>query len=205
MVITHNTLVVGLTRHGKTYGVVQRLKKSKRPALFIKPGKPLKAGFSVADRRNTVDQIIKALKNGCKIEYRMGNVSKDNVGEMIYLVNKIINAGFKENNPINLAIDEVNFLSRYKDGRETLEMLAQMGIQHGLNTFFISQRFANIPYTVMAQCREIDFYKLGPLEKEYVERKKFDFDYIQNSISKNGMYSYMVFDNEKGLSGPFKE
>lgn len=203
--MAHNILVVGMTRHGKTEGVVKMVKKSNRAALFIKPGKPLKKGFIVADSRHKASQIIAGLKAGHKIEYRMNEVSKTNIDEMIYLVDCLIKAGFKESRPINLVIDEVNFFCDIKEGREKLETLSRMGVQHGLNTFFISQRFAGVPYTIMTQCEEIYFFKLSQMERGYVTDKKFDFDLIQNKIAENGKYSYMIFDDEKGLSGPFKE
>jgi len=200
-----HTFVCGMTQSGKTTFVMNRLKKSKCPVLFFNPQRVALGGnFITTDTRSAVWQNVKrALKRGEKIDYIPDLSDRVAAAELEFLVNRLFEAGFTKDKPVILAIDEAHMVSDYKEGKRALRKVANRGLTFGVHAVFISQRPANVEYTILTQSDQHVIFKTG-FEKEYFNRKGLDYDHIKNMIQAKGDHAYVVWNGYE-LSGAYRE
>lgn len=201
-------MAVGLPREGKTYSVVEELKRYKHGTLYINPKKlKSKSPFTVVDKRNTLSQIVNGVRAGMHLEYRLNGADALSAGELEYIIDGLLDAGIPESRPVLLAIDEIHYFKGKGASKvqNKIEELSAVGVSLGVSSIFISQRFATIPYTAVALCENLYFFRMGHMEKDYMVSKKLPYDEIMKRIDQKGKYSYCVMDSREGLKGAFKE
>ncbi len=201
-----HSFVCGMTQSGKTYFTIHELQKTRQPVLFFNPQNETVKGFIKATRLDNIDLIVKALKNGGKINYIpefMGE-NADFVAscEFCMLVETLFGQ-FQKSKPIVFAIDEVHMLSNRKESKIALKRVANRGLTWGLNAVFISQRPADVPYTIYTQCDKQYIFFTG-MEKEYFRRKGIDYEDLKHRIgNQKEAYNFCVYDNVN-LEGAYR-
>ncbi len=200
---SHHTFVCGMTQNGKTHFVRKKLQETKQPVLFFNPQREQMKGFVLARKSNTLSQIVRALKNRLKINYVTSLSDEETAMELYCITERLFEAGFNKHNPVIFAIDETHINSDYKLGKQALIKIANRGLTFGINGVFISQRPANVPYTIVTQCDRHYIFKTG-FEKEYFTRKGIDYNKVAKLIEEGGRFSYVEFDGIN-INGPFKE
>ncbi len=201
-----NSAVVGLPRQGKSYFVTKELNAYDGGVLYINPKiTKEKSLFTISDGRHKVSQVVNCVKNGMKIEYRLDGAREGSEGEVAYIIDALMKAGVPESKPILLAIDELHFYENVKLLDKKVRELAMTGVSRGVSSVFMSQRFKNINYDAVTMCENLYFFKLGAMERSYLESKKLPYEEIMKRIEQKGTYSYCVWDSHKGLMGAFKE
>lgn len=197
-----HSYVCGLTQNGKTEFVINRLRKTPKPVLFFNP-QHIKTPFMIADGRHSMGQIIRALKAGEKIDYRPSLDDETTALELKALINKLFESGFTKQKNVIFAIDECHISTRIYPAKAALVKMATRGLTFGLHGIFITQRPAEVPYTLFVQSDQKFIFRLG-MDGEYFTRKKIDYNNISQMIEKGGQYSYVVHDGYS-VHGPYKE
>lgn len=198
----HHSFVCGMTQNGKTHFTRKKLQQTKQPVLFFNPQRETMKGFIKADKRHTPKQIITALKQGRKINYETSLSDEETALELYYLTERLFQAGLQKKDPIIFGIDEVHIQTSYKQGKQALIKIANRGLSFGINAVYISQRPANVPYTILTQSDVHFIFKTG-FEKEYFTRKGIDYNKVKDMIETE-KYSYVVY-NGIDITGPYKE
>jgi hypothetical protein len=187
-----HTSVIGTTGTGKTYATNRLILGESLGSLYFNTNiVKLANGWVRADKTNTVKQIIQALKEGKKINYIPDRSMKEK--EFIYLTDKLFDAGFTENKQFIYAIDECHLYK--KDADRKLVEVATSGRTFGFKGVFISQRPAEMNYTLLSQSSLFYIFDVNNFEVNYLNGKGFPTEAIRQEIHKNGLYSYVTFDN----------
>lgn len=200
-----HTFVCGMTQSGKTSFVINQLKKSHCPVLFFNPQRvDLGRDYITTDVHSAVWQhVLRALKRGEKIDYLPALSDRVAAAELEYIVNRLFEAGFTKDKPIIIAIDETHMVSDYKEGKRALRKVANRGLSFGVHAVFISQRPANVEYTILTQSDQHVIFKTG-YEKEYFNRKGLDYEEIKSRIQAKGEHAYVVWNGYE-LTGAYRE
>lgn len=198
--------VTGNTQHGKTYGVVSSLSKVKEGVLFFnykRIKKDYLNGWMDADKDNTVDQIVRALAKGRKINYMSAEMPSHKRQEAAFLIDQLFRANNRGELPnVIIAMDEVPQLAQKdKDTIEQLERLASTGLEPGLKAVFIGQRFASIPNNIFTQC-DTKIMFTPDMEEQYFRAKGLPYDDIINRL-KVDKYAYVEWSGGE-IKGPYK-
>lgn len=199
----HHSFVCGMTQNGKTHFVRKKLQETKQPVIFFNPQRESMPGFIEANKYHKPSQIMKALKMGKKINFITSLDDKETALELYFLTEQLFGAGLAKNNPVIFAVDETHIQNNYKEGKNALIKIANRGLTFGINAVFISQRPANVPYTIVTQADRHYIFKTG-FEKEYFTRKGIDYKEVARLIEQAGKYAYVEFDGIS-INGPYKE
>lgn len=187
----HST-VIGLTRSGKTWATKQSLARRKEGVIFFNIQlEDMPKPFVEANCKNSLGQIVAAIKKGKKINYLPQRNNEMRELELIALINICYDAGFTQKKNIFFAVDEVHLYK--KAALDKLEEIATTGLRFGVNGIFISQRPANISNTLMTQSSQMVIFKTN-MESTYFQRYSMPADLIQDRLSKAGEYSYLVWN-----------
>ena len=189
--------ISGQTRSGKTYFAAKALKQLTDPVLFINIQDEQLPGF-LKIRVDKVDyeQLEEVLKAGEKIDLRFpDNMTIKMINKITgYMLDQLMIAGFNQNKPIYVALDECHTLEG--KGLESAIQVATRGLARGVRGVFITQRPALVSKTLYTQATEHYMFYLSPAEKAYFKEKGFDFESCQKLWTKNGQYSYVYFDGK---------
>ena len=123
--------ILGLTQHGKTYGIIKTLDNMKEPILFFNtnhtPLKGTKSKWYDATGAHDINQIIYALNEGYKINF----LPSDDVEGMEKQLSAITNEIYKQRRGFTFryVIDEVHLFT--KEGKKALIRLASTGLGRG--------------------------------------------------------------------------
>lgn len=200
-----HTFVCGMTQSGKTTFVMNQLKKSKCPVIFFNP-QNVKLGreYISTNKRDAVwNYVLRALKRGEKINFVPDLDDDIAAKELQYLINQLFKAGFTKDKPCIIAIDEAHMMSDSKEGKRALRKVANRGLTYGVHAVFISQRPANVEYTILTQSDQHVIFKTG-YEKEYFNRKGLNYDDIKRKIQAKGDHAYVVWNGYE-LAGAYRE
>lgn len=197
-----HTYVCGLTQNGKTEFVINRLRQTKKPVLFFNP-QHIKTPFMVADGRHSFGQIVRALKAGEKIDYRPSLDDETTAAELRHIINRLFESGFTKQRNVILAVDECHISTRIHPAKAALIKAATRGLTFGIHCVFITQRPAEVPYTLFVQADQKCIFRLGT-DGEYFTRKKIDYTQISKMIETGGEFSYVIHDGY-AIHGPYKE
>ena len=200
-----HTFVCGMTQSGKTTFVMNQLKKSKCPVFFFNPQRvDLGSEYIRVNIKTAIWQhVLRALRRGEKIDFVPQLEDATASKELEFLVNRLFEAGFTKDKPVIVAIDEAHMVSDYKEGKRALRKVANRGLTYGVHAVFISQRPANVEYTILTQSDQHVIFKTG-YEREYFTRKGLDYAEIKNKIQAKGDHAYVVWNGYE-LSGAYRE
>jgi len=187
-----HTIVLGLTRSGKTYAVKKILTQNKRGVLFFNTQNEKLEGFLKVNMGTPFNMILKLLKLRKKINYIPSTKLKEQFIEVEFLISQLFeNGNFSQNNPIFVVIDEAHLFQ--KESLESIKRIATSGIRWGLNGIFISQRPANLDNTLMSQSSHMLIFKCN-MESQYFKNYSIPIENILNNIAIMGEYSFCEYD-----------
>ena len=187
--------ICGQTRSGKTYFAGKALRQLRRPVLFINIQDEQLPGFmKVQVEHIDIADLLKALKAGEKIDLRFPDeMSLEKINDIIgFILGKLMIAKFSEKKPVYVALDECHTLE--KKGKKAAIQVATRGLSRGVRAVFITQRPASCDKTLYTQATEQYLFYLSPAENQYIKNKGLDFDFCQETWTKNGQYSYVYYD-----------
>lgn len=191
-----HTSAVGTTGTGKTYAMNRLILRESLGSLYFNTNLvKLAAGWTRADKSNSFQQIVKAIKEGKKINYLPDRMIRDK--ELIHLIDKFFMAGFNENKPFIFAVDECHLYK--KDADRKLVEVATAGRTFGFIGTFISQRPAEMNYTLLSQSNLFYMFDVNDFEVEYLKKKGFPVDTIKSEIARLGQFSYCVYDGRNAV------
>lgn len=193
--------ILGLTQHGKTYGVIKTLDAMKEAILFFNTNHtPLKGVISKwydATGGHDTNQIIYALRNGYKVNF----LPSDDVEGMEKQLKAITDAIYQEGRGFSFrfVIDEVHLFS--KEGKKALIRLASTGLGRGYKCIFISQRPAMIDNTLLTQSTKHIVFAIGLNDASYLRMNGFPSDEIMKRTGQQ-KYIFVEFD-QKNVNGGY--
>lgn len=191
----HSITVLGLRRHGKTYGLLQSLAADRRGVFFFNSQmEDVPKGFVKADGKNSIDEIVQALKAGKKVNFipTVGK-RKNQLKTLIYGVYQYVHEGEKAFD-IFFVVDEVH-LYKKEVGYELME-LSTTGNRHGIRPVFIAQRAAEVPYTLLTQTTLFVIFRTH-MEDTYFKEKfgvKVVTEMQERFASTTWKYPYVTYD-----------
>jgi hypothetical protein len=193
-----HTTVLGLTRHGKTYAIIQTLRHIKESVFFFNvQHEEVPREFTNADLNNTPSQIKKALQSGKKINYMPSSKIEVMQKELSAIVEHLY-----ENKDWNVrfVVDEVHLMK--KGALDSCIRVATTGLRHGIKAVFISQRPAKVDNTLYSQSTKHIIFALGKVDESYLDNYGFPVEEIV-SKTRNEKYTFVTFD-QKEVKGPYK-
>jgi DNA helicase HerA-like ATPase len=186
-----HTSIIGTTGTGKTYATNRLILKERQGALYFNTNLvDLAPGWIKANGDNTFQQIVSNIKLGKKINYLPGRATREK--ELIYLIDNLFESNFTADRPFICAIDECHLYR--KDSERKLIEIATSGRTFGFIGTFISQRPAEMNYTLLSQSSLFYLFDVNGFEENYLKGKGFPVDKIKSEIIKNGLYSYVTYD-----------
>jgi hypothetical protein len=191
-----HTSVIGTTGSGKSYALNRIIYRESCGTLYFNTNllkKEIRPGWIVADKNVYPSQIIKALKVGKKINYMPDPDTFQE--ELIYLVDKLFKAGFTEDHFFIFAIDESHLFKKMADEKQV--KIATSGRTFGFKGVFISQRPAEMNYTLLSQSSEFFIFDINDFDYSYLKDKKFPVDQIREELKKHGEYGYCFYNGHE--------
>lgn len=192
----NHVFICGQTRSGKTYFASHGLAQLRRPVIFLNIQEvDLPSCFMrVQDEHTTGKQLIEALKDGMKIDYRFReDASMDTINNVIgHIVHLLMTAKFSEQAPLYVAMDECHELK--KKGLEGGIQIATRGLARGCRGIFITQRPAECSKTLYSQSAEQYIFYIPVQDNEYLRRKGIDYDKCAALWESLGKHSYVFYD-----------
>lgn len=190
-----HVFICGMTQSGKTYFAVRALEQVSQGVLFINIQNTKMPDRYITTYANQVDfeQIKSALKAGNKIDLRFPAAWRESqIMQVIgFLSKELIKAGFSEKNPVYIAYDECQAISRFPDALREVRMVATRGLYLGVWCVFITQRPALADLTLYTQSTEHYIFQLGKGERGYFKGKGIDYDECLKLWEANGKHSYI--------------
>lgn len=193
-----HTVVLGMTRHGKTFATMHTFKRVKEGVLFFNvQHEEVPKEYVRATKNDSFDMIDKALKQGMKINYLPDTDLPTMQNEIAYLIQKLYD-GTKRN--IYLIIDECHLMK--KGALEQVQRVATTGLRFGIKGVFCSQRGALIDNTLISQSTlYIAFYN-NQQDQNYWRQYGFPIDELMGRI--NGEKYYFCTYDGKEIKGAYK-
>lgn len=194
---TNNHIFIsGITRSGKTYFAGKALEQLRPGVLFLNiQDADLPQKFTRVNASDVSFHQLRAyMAAGHKIDLRFPASRSEAEIFSVYgfLADQILKAGFNEDRPVYIAIDECQILRG--EALHKVEMLATRGLYRGARCCFITQRPALASKTLYTQSFEQYIFRLSAAEREYFKSKGIDFDECQRLWDKNGDHSYIYFN-----------
>lgn len=191
----HET-VLGLTRHGKTYGAIKSLARLKDEAVFFYNTQHEVVGkewTTVDPSIHEWEQVEYLLSKNKKVNWLPSTKIEDMHNEIIFIVDKLYN-GQKRN--MKMVFDEVHLFR--KKALEQIQRVATTGLRWGIRGVFISQRPAKVDNTLYTQSTNHIVYALGLADYEYLKNQGFPMDDLKDKV-KGEKYVFVTF-NQKEVS-----
>lgn len=200
------TVVVGITRSGKTYGAVHSLKKQGRGVLFVNTNNsPIPRGWTRCDLSTDTQDMLDELIGGGKLAYTPDRRYRQQ--EVSALIAWLFHVAEREELDIYVAVDEVHLYSGA--ALRACRELATTGIRHGLKPIWISQRPAMIDNTLITQSTKLVAYDLSQAEMRWLKEYRYPYEEIfsrlraANPDPKKKTYGYVVYDGRQ-VEGAYK-
>ena len=194
-----HTVVVGLTRCGKTWAVKESLKGQKNGTLFFNPQMELFGeDFVSADGSSQIGRIKDAIEQGYKVNFIPSTDLERQSLQLAFLIKSLYDGCTRD---MILVVDEVHLFTAKEVKRELIRV-ATTGLRFGIRGVWISQRPAEIFNTLMTQSNKFVIFKTN-MESNYFDRYRIPGEEIAQRIKAGGLYSYCTFDWSE-VQGPFK-
>ena len=193
----HGT-VLGITRHGKTYGAIKSMERIKDEAVFFFNTQHEKVGSkwtTVDPRYNEWEQVEYLLENKKKINWLPSTRIEDMHSEIVYIVDKLYNGEMRN---VRVVFDEVHLFK--KKALEQIQRIATTGLRWGMRGVFISQRPAKVDNTLYTQSTNHVIFALGSADYQYLHGQGFPIEELKEKV-RGEKYIFVSFD-QKEVSEP---
>lgn len=193
-----HTCVLGTTRHGKTYAIIETLAQVKEGVFFFNTQlETMPKNFVEANGSNSFEQIDYLLQQGRKVNF-IPATDKEQRQKQLELIIKKLYDGQKRN--IRFVVDEAHL---YKKGSLAMvQEVATTGLRFGIKGVFISQRGALMDNTLISQSNMFVCFHLNGHDIEYLKNYGFPVEEMQQRIG-GEKYLFCTYDN-KTVKGAFK-
>lgn len=192
-----HTCILGLTRHGKTYAIMQTLSKLNEGCLFFNvQHEETPKGFIKADMDTTKNQLKSAIRNKQKINYVPSTDIEEMQKELSALINMLYEASGWN---MRLVVDEVHLMKKTALGN--CIRVATTGLRHGIKAVWLSQRPANVDNTLYSQSTKFVIFALGKPDINYLKNHGFPVEEFVEK-TQNEKYRFVIFDS-KDTKGAF--
>lgn len=193
--------IVGMTQSGKTHATMTSLLHHTQGVIFFNPQLVMAPGYTIADKKNNIEQILSALKRGKKINYRPDRATR--WIELTYIIEQILAETDKNKLDIVFVADECHLAKRHsKEANSGLVELATTGLSRGIRLASISQRPAEMEYTLLTQSTKFVMFEME-FEGEYLKRKGLPSELINERVRAAGKYHFVEY--EKGILSDAKK
>lgn len=191
-------VVLGLTRHGKTYALKKSLASVSEGVFFFNTQlEEMPGTFIDASGANAWEQIDGLLEEGRKVNF-LPSTDKEARQKQLQVIIKKLYDGRKRN--IRFVVDEAHLFK--KEALAAVQEIATTGLRFGIRGVFISQRGALLDNTLISQSNQYIFFYMNNHDREYFKNYGFPIEEIQERI--NGeKYLFCTYDN-KEIKGAFK-
>lgn len=196
-----HTTVLGTTQTGKTTAVMKSLEKQDKGVLFFNPQQiPMPKTYVKATGENNVEQIIRAIRSGKKVNFVPDRDIRWK--QFTYLVNALYKASERAKLDMYFVGDEIHLARMHdREANNAAIEIATTGLTWGIKGIWISQRPAEMEYTLLTQSTLFIFFTTE-WEGQYLKQKGIPFADIEKRIQ-DGQYSFCTY-HRKVLDGPFR-
>jgi hypothetical protein len=199
-----HTFVCGMTQSGKTYFTLKHLEKSDMPVFFFN-AQEVSTRFTQVDKSYDIDDIIRYLRGGGKVDYVPSLSLKYSKHELNMIIQQFFMSKAFINKPMIFAIDECHLVAREGANNEYINMIPTRGFAMGFRGVFIAQHPAMVDKTLITQSdKHVIFHTTW--EKQYFATKGLNLDDVTKLLgnTENDKHNYVIY--ERGaITGPYKE
>lgn len=192
----NHIFICGMTRSGKTYFATRALSEIKNGVLFINFQNAEMSKKYIKVSADNVDfaQLTDELRSGTKLNLTFPAAWRNSDIQTVigYISRQLLRAGFSENNPVYIAYDECQALT--KEAINDVRLVATRGLYLGIRAVFITQRPALADLTFYTQAAEQYIFQLGKGERGYFQGKGIDYDICLKLWQQYGKHSYVYTD-----------
>ncbi len=189
-----HTFICGLPRSGKTYFAHHAMLGLSVGALYLNvQGEKVPRGFvTVYSDRIESDQLFEMLRDGIKINLVFSSTRK----AFDYLVGGVLNllmeAGFTEENPVYVGLEECHLLRGYS--LEIAEYVSTSGLKKGIRLISISQRPATCSKTIYSLAFAHYVFFISEADREYMKSKGIDYEKCKPLWGDPRSHKYVYWD-----------
>jgi hypothetical protein len=195
------TIIVGTTKHGKSYFAKKTLLEQDSGVLYFNTltDNADMWGFTYADGSNSMEQLYRAICSGEKINFQpsLNRVQRESQLEYMFLwllKHKGIEYIF--------ALDEVHLFEGNKNIDSLLREVSQTGRHFGITPTWITQRPQQLPRPCMTQANQVIFFNMN-FEDSWLKNYGVNADQLRQQIQ-GRKYYYCRWTPGGGLEGAKK-
>lgn len=193
-----HTVVLGMTRHGKTWATMETFKNVKEGVLFFNvQQEETPKTFIKVDMFCSITTIIEALERGEKINY-IPSTDLEIMAKEICLIIRNLYDGSKRN--IYFIIDECHLFK--KESLAQIQRIATTGLRFGIKGVFCSQRGALIDNTLISQSTFFVTFYNNQQDVNYWNGYGFPIEEMMERIG-GEKYLFCTYDG-KEIKGAYK-
>jgi len=196
-------LIAGITRSGKSFFSFHEIQHSDRPTIYINvKGEKLKGvePIKTMDKKNTVKQLLHALKHYKAVDFRVSDNKRDQKIEMIALCGTAMKRG-----GVDLVVDEAWTFIPQGTHDSPLFTVARRGLSEGVRLKIITQTPADVDKKLIKQCEIIRVFRLNNWDYKYLDRVGLPADQIRDTLKASEKYSHVkMTDGEVVKVDPVK-
>lgn len=193
-----HTVVLGMTRHGKTFATMQTFKNVKEGVFFFNvQQEDTPKEYMKADKNVSFSQIDRVLKNGGKVNY-IPSTDLEEMQKEIEVIIKGLYDGTKRN--IYFIVDECHLIK--KKSLEQLQRIATTGLRFGIKGVFCSQRGALIDNTLISQSTCFIWFYNNQQDQSYWRNYGVPIDELMGKIG-GEKYLFCTYDG-KEIKGAYQ-
>lgn len=189
-----HVFVSGNTQSGKSTFTHRALLQIRGPVLYFNiQGEKVPRGFmNVYSTDVDTEQLIEMLKDGMKINLIFSNPRTGYDYVAGHVMNAIMDAGFDDQHPVYVCIDECHLLKGYS--LEIAKYVATAGLKKGQRLVCITQRPALADKTLYTQAFEHYIFFIAAGDAAYMKSKGIDYEFCKAEWESRGEHSYCYYN-----------
>lgn len=195
--------IFGVTRSGKSYFGKKAMQGLSCGAVYFNiQGEKNDFGRSTVTAHTgdvMMDDLVHMVAQGVHVNLIFDNVRDGYDITAGYIINKLMQSGFNENDYIYIFIDEAHLLKGYS--KMIAEMCATSGLKNGIRLVIISQRPALCSKTLYTQCFEHYLFQLPKSEGAYFKGKGIPYDDCLPLWGEPYSRKYIYYNDFEGVKG----
>lgn len=189
-----HVFVCGLTQSGKSYFVKNAMLGLSVGAVYLNiQGERVPRGFvTVYADRVEPDQFFDMLRDGVKINLVFTKARLATSYLVGGILNMLMEAGFTDENPIYVGLEECHLLSGYS--LEIAEYVSTSGLKNGIRLISITQRPARCSKQIYSLAFEHYIFYVSEADREYMRNKGIDYDACRELWGDPRAHRYVYFN-----------
>lgn len=186
--------VCGLTQSGKSHFTKAALLQMSTPVVYFNiQGEKVPRGFvTVFASKIEPEQFLDLIRDGVKINLVFTDVRRGYEYIAGYIINLVMEAGFDENHPVYICLEECHLLKGYS--LEIANYAATAGLKKGVRLISVTQRPAVCSKTLYTQAFEHYIFYTSTADEAYLRSKGLDYGKCKENWDIMGKHSYCYFN-----------